>query len=159
MSERQTAADFWLVFGLFIFCSNGAQCSNPLTVVVGHGSAEVTLPLRLSLRKNGTSHLPVRSLTVGNRRRGGTRAHISYHPDCFERGRSCAASRNRKRAGSNSYCHERPRSRSRPSSWMDAGPSLWLAQPTMPRSWSLRRPVTTTTINCFWLAHTKQESG
>ena len=30
---------------------------------------------------------------------------------------------------------------------------------TMPRSWSLRRPVTTTTTNCFWLAHTKQESG
>ncbi|MGA8559162.1 MAG: hypothetical protein WB685_07005, partial [Pseudolabrys sp.] len=27
-----------------------------------HGGAEVTLPLRLSLRKNGTSHLPVRSL-------------------------------------------------------------------------------------------------
>ena len=44
LPERKTnSADFWLVFGLFIFCSNGAQCSNPLAVVVGHGGAEVTL--------------------------------------------------------------------------------------------------------------------
>jgi len=65
---------------------------------------------------------------VGNHRWGGTCAHISYHPDYFRRGRSCAANRPRKCAGSNSRNHEAWPSWSRSSSWVDAWSSLWLAQ-------------------------------